>query len=420
MVKPAQPKYYNLFWRWHFYAGLIVTPIVLILAFTGGLYLFQPQIEAWKYGDRLYLSGAYEGAVDHDAIIQKAKQQYRAKQLHGYQPPTAPDQSAQVVLTDADGEKRTVFLHPGTHVVLGTVDEKWRLMNVARDIHRGLLLGTTGRIITELAACWLIVMIVTGIYLWWPRGDKNRGKAIPRLQAKGRLLWRELHAIPGAWVSLWALALLFTGLPWAIVWGGILSNAAHKAGEGFPKAVFEARPVSTSDAKLPEISMNQLMRIAAKNNITYGFRIDYPWWEKGAYALLPTRQVHNAEHMQYLFFDRRTGEVLAQYGWKDLGKVGRLTSLGVAFHEGRLFGDLNQILNFIAVLGVISLCITGPVMWWKRKPAKGIGAPRVMAKPKLSGPLVALIVLLGVLLPLFGISALLIFLGDKLLVKWMK
>ena len=418
MAKPAQSKYYNLFWRWHFYAGLIITPIVLILAVTGGLYLFQPQIEGWKYHDRIFLKEVYEGAVNHDAIIAAAKKQFGAKQVHSYQPPAAPDQSVQVVLTAGNGEKLTAFLHPGTHQVLGTVDEKWRLMNVAREIHRGLLLGTPGRVITELTACWLIVMILTGIYLWWPRGDKSRGSAFPRIKAKGRLLWREFHAVSGAWISLWVLALLLTGLPWAMVWGGILSDAARKAGEAFPAAVFDARPISTSDAALPEISMNRLMVIAVKNNITHGFKIDYPWWEKGSYALIPTRQPHDSEHMQYLFFDRRTGKILERYGWEDLGKVGRLTSLGVAFHEGRLFGSLNQILNFIAVLGVISLCITGPIMWWKRKPKNALGAPRVGAKLALSKPLIGLIVLIGILLPLFGLSLVLILLCDMLLTKW--
>ncbi|WP_078412295.1 PepSY domain-containing protein [Priestia abyssalis] len=36
---------YKLVWRWHFYAVLIFTPVLLILAITGGTYLFKSQLE---------------------------------------------------------------------------------------------------------------------------------------------------------------------------------------------------------------------------------------------------------------------------------------------------------------------------------------------------------------------------------------
>jgi uncharacterized iron-regulated membrane protein len=416
----AKPPYYNFFWRWHFYAGLIVTPIILIMAITGGIYLLQPQIEDWMYGDRLYLNAEYQGAIDHDAIIQAAKDQLSAKQVHSYQPPATSNQTAQVVLTAKDGAKLTAFLNPGTHEVLGTVGEKWRLMNVARDIHKGLLLGTPGRVITELAACWLIVMIATGLYLWWPRKNKERGALVPNTKASGRKLWREFHAVPGAWVGLWILALLITGLPWSMVWGGLLSDISTRAGEGFPKAVFAARPISTSNEELPEVSMNQLFHTISQKSITHAFKIDYPWWEKGSYALMPLRHGGQSQDLAFLFFDRRSGDILDGYRWDDLGKVGRLTSLGVAFHEGRLFGSANQLLNLIAVLVLITMCISGPIMWWKRKPQKALGAPRLPEKVKLPKKVMVIIAVVGILLPLFGASVLLILIGEKLAAKMRK
>jgi uncharacterized iron-regulated membrane protein len=213
---------------------------------------------------------------------------------------------------------------------------------------------------------------------------------------------------------VWILALLFTGLPWSMVWGGLLSDISTKVGEGFPKAIFEARPMSKSDNNLPDISMNKLFDEIAQKDIKHGFKIDYPWWEKGSYSLMPLRHGCSSENMAYLFFDRKSGDILAQYRWEDLGKVGRLTSLGVAFHEGRLFGDANQILNLIAVLVLISLCITGPVMWWKRKPQKSLGTPSLPKNMKLPKKFVIIIFLTGILLPLFGASVLLIIAGEKL------
>ena len=39
-------KLYRAIWRWHFYAGLFVVPFILLLALTGAIYLFKPQLDA--------------------------------------------------------------------------------------------------------------------------------------------------------------------------------------------------------------------------------------------------------------------------------------------------------------------------------------------------------------------------------------
>lgn len=49
--KTARTSLYQTVWRWHFYAGLIFLPFLLILAVTGGVYLFKPQIENHLYKD---------------------------------------------------------------------------------------------------------------------------------------------------------------------------------------------------------------------------------------------------------------------------------------------------------------------------------------------------------------------------------
>lgn len=45
--------FYRLVWKWHFLASLYVLPFMAMLAVTGGIYLYKPQIEAWPYADRM-------------------------------------------------------------------------------------------------------------------------------------------------------------------------------------------------------------------------------------------------------------------------------------------------------------------------------------------------------------------------------
>ena len=58
MSKP-NVSFYNLAWRWHFYAGLFVAPFMILLALTGIVYLFKPQLDALMYSDLLTVKPAH-------------------------------------------------------------------------------------------------------------------------------------------------------------------------------------------------------------------------------------------------------------------------------------------------------------------------------------------------------------------------
>jgi uncharacterized iron-regulated membrane protein len=49
-------KPYLTTWRWHFCSGLFVVPFMLMLAITGLVILFQPQIEEIQYRDRIFVT----------------------------------------------------------------------------------------------------------------------------------------------------------------------------------------------------------------------------------------------------------------------------------------------------------------------------------------------------------------------------
>ena len=83
--------------------------------------------------------------------------------------------------------------------------------------------------------------------------------------------------------------------------------------------------------------------------------------------------------------------------------------VGVAAHEGQLFGAANQVLGLVTALGLITLCVSAIVMWWRRRPdgALGMPAPRI-PEFRIGAPLGIAILALCVLLPVFGVSVLLL------------
>lgn len=77
---------------------------------------------------------------------------------------------------------------------------------------------------------------------------------------------------------------------------------------------------------------------------------------------------------------------------------------GVETHVGRQFGPVNQWLLLASCVLLIFTVMFGIVMWWSRRPRGKLGAPPVPAEFKLPGAFIAIIVALGILFPLVGLS----------------
>ncbi|NKJ50503.1 peptidase [Burkholderia sp. SG-MS1] len=236
---------YRTLWRWHFYAGLFVMPFLVVLAITGTLYCFQPQIEPLLYRHRLIVESQATPRLPDNALLAKA----RAAMPPGSSAVTAviasdPRRSTEYVFRLADGNKLSVYLNPYNGEVLGTLSVERRFMQVDRMLHRKLLLGKPGELLMELAACWTLVMIGTGVALWWPR-EKTTARAalLPRLTLKGRPLWKNLHAVMGIWLALGALAFVLTGLPWSGSWGQQFKALATAANLGAPPGSWGGLPL---------------------------------------------------------------------------------------------------------------------------------------------------------------------------------
>ena len=430
---------YAAIWRWHFYAGLFCIPFVLWLSITGSIYLFRPQIEAVI--DRPYthlpMTGARASAAAQAGAAVRA---VPGSVLHRYQLPDRPDDAVQVIVGASTTETR-VYVHPQTLAILKTVDEDSRLMRIISRLHGELLIGTLGSYLVELAASWAIVMIVSGLFLWWPRGRGLGGVLYPRLRSGGRRFWRDLHGVTGFWVSFLALFLLFSGLPWAKSWGSYL-KAVRTVAEGQvvkqdwatgqadtmrARAAADAGTRAMADDHAehggmvmahPVISYAPLDRLvatvrpldlAAPVLIAPPAGAGQPWTAKSDAANRPLRTD--------LTLDGATGALLTRKDFAQRRLIDRIVGYGVAAHEGQLFGWANQLLGLVTAIGLTLLSLSSVVLWWRRRPDGRLGAPQARIRPAVSFAFVALLVAFGIVLPLLGISMLAVWLVEHVLLR---
>ncbi len=408
-------------WRWHFHAGMFCIPFVILLALTGSIYLFKPQIDAFadRDVDSLSLTGR---PASGEAQIAAALASQPGSKLFTYEIPREPDDAVRVHLYSPDGTGRIVYVHPETLQVLKSVAHTARLTEIVKTLHGELFAGRTGSILVELAASWAVIMLVTGLYLWWPRETRGFGGLLyPRLREGRRVLWRDLHAVTGIWVSLLALFLLITALPWTPIWGAGFKELRTlgtpdlqqdwSAGRSAEHAG-HLRELRARELGSP-LSLDEIVRRVNALQLEPPVRVYLPSDRQPFWRIRSETQ--NRPRVRELELDRVDGALLRDQRFGSQPLVDRIVGIGVAAHEGQLFGAANQALGLFTALGLLTLCVSAIVMWWRRRPGGklGIPAPRV-PQFRIGAPLMALIVTLGIVLPLFGVSVLLLSLLPKM------
>lgn len=448
---------YRMIWRWHFYAAVFVLPLMVLLSISGTIYLFKPQIERWE--ERAYQSLPTAGALPASVQLAAARAAVPGAAWTSYRLPQYAGDAAVVRLKRQDGGATDVFVSPQGKV-LGQIAPESRIIAIDRKIHGQLLLGRSGSWLVELAASWAIVMIATGLYLWWPKhgGAWGAGVLWPRLHLGGRAFWRDMHAVTGFWVAGLALVLLFTGLPWASAWGsgfkavreefgwvkgpqdwtiggkvadgGGDEHAGHGAGaasmpdmagmEGMASMHHHHAGSAGYNAAL----FDTMVAHAAAEHLAFPALVIPPGAPAGeggfgrpAKGWVVKSDAQNRPLRVVLRYDGQTGAFKAREDITNRHPIDKVMAYGIAWHEGQLFGLINQLIGVLTALMLITLSVSGFVMWRRRKPEGELGAPpRFSQAGRLKGiGAWALLVFLLLWLPMFTGSLVILLLLDRLI-----
>jgi uncharacterized iron-regulated membrane protein len=406
---------YRTIWRWHFYAGLMVIPFIIVLALSGTFFLFKPQIERWE--ERAFQNLPTANAVPASTQVQSALAAFPGASFHSYRLAERAGDAGMVHLALAEqGAMRDVFVSP-QGAVLGSLNPDTRLIEFVRRIHGQLLLGPRGSWLVELASSWAIVMIVTGLYLWWPRGRALAGVLWPR---RGTPL-RDLHAVTGFWVSGFALVLLLTGLPWADVWGGAFKALRTEMGwvQGKQDWTVGGRTATSGEhiahdhgamqaAATPSLATLDLLSARASSEML-AFPVLISVDSNSAWTVKSDSQ--NRPLRMAIRYDNQ-GTELSRERFTDRHPIDQVIGYGIAWHEGALFGVVNQAIGVATTLALLTLCVAGFMLWRRRRPTGVLGAPRAPGDTRKPVVVAVATLTLALLLPLLAASLLLLWLFD--------
>ena len=423
---------YRAVWRWHFYAGLVVVPFLITLAVTGLIMVYGNSIETFL-GKKYHVSpGGERTSIVAQTLAAQAAVPDGTVRLF-VSPPA--DDRASVFIVNASDKDHVVSIDPHGAKVLGSIakDDTWFYW--ANHIHGTLLIGDIGDRMIEIAAGLGIILVLTGLYLWWPRGAAGVARLLfPNLSLRGRPLWKSLHMTAGFYISVVLLFFFVSGLSWTGVWGAKftqawstfpaakwdnvpLSDKTHASmNHGALKEVpwtLEQTPLPASGSNagavgIPAgtpVNLDTVAAFAKSIGFDEQFRVNLPSGDDGVYTISADSMdadTTNPMGDRTVHIDQYTGKILADVKFADYGLAGKAMAVGIALHEATM-GLWNTLLNTLFCLTVIFMCASGVVMWWKRRPAGTIGSPLYPRDYRVPRAILGIAAVVSVLFPLTGL-----------------
>lgn len=357
----------------HLWLGLSVGLIVVFLGITGCMLAFQREIESIthtydyvKAENREFLQPSQLGKIAQAALPDRM--------LHSVTY-GEKDKSAQVAFYHFEPSYYyIVYINPYSGEVLKVKDMDRDFFRILIDGHFYLWLPPhIGQPIVATATLIFLIMMITGLILWWPR---NKAARKQRFSIKWNARWRrvnyDLHNVFGFYMTWVAIFIALTGLVFGFQWfakavywttsGGkqIVEFYEPTAGKAITSdmpaidRIYQKMKAEYTTAETIEVHypINDSVAIGAGANPDAGtyWKIDYRWFDQS------TLQEVDVKHLYGRFTTASTADKIARMNY-DL-------------HVGAIGGITTKIIAFFASLIAASLPITGFYIWWGRRRKK--------------------------------------------------
>jgi len=446
--------FYKAVWRWHFYAGVFVVPFMLILAVTGIMMMYIGFFDG-RDGEKIIVP-----VPENNTMISLEKQSQIAKSsIVGSNVVELIKASSEnrvnvFRLKLEDGTQKMIAVNPYSGKIIKDWERRQGWYDLADNIHSDLLIGKTGDRILEISAGFGIILIITGLYLWWPR-DRRISKVLAfDFSLKDREFFKNFHVTLGVYVSIFFFLFLLSGMSWTGVWGAKivqawstfpaqkwdkipLSDKTHASlnygpSEGMPWAIEHTNlPMSGSKMGLKgtldneKINIDSIVNLANKIGFKERYRVSFPKGETGVWTINQDTMNSDSKNPfvdKTVHIDRYTGKILAKVTFDDYSLAGKVMAVSIPIHMG-LVTIWNLIINTLICLSVIALSITGLVMWWKRRPANSgfkLSAPPMPKNLPHWKNAMFIMLLVSLFFPLVGITLIVVLALDILVFSKIK
>jgi len=429
---------HSSFWRSlyrliHIYAGIFIAPLILVAAITGLLYAITPQLEQAIYKDVLYVEPLNQAQYKLSQQIDAAKKVMpMSAQVIEVRPAPSSDQTTRVIFSDRINNftSEAVFIDPFTlqakgHLAVYGTSGILPFRTTLDQLHSNLLLGKWGRFYSELAASWLGILTLTGLYNWWKRRQNFK---IRQTQKNKLLRW---HSTLGLVLFPLLLLIAITGLTWS-EWAGDNIRVARQ----WLNWQTPTLATSLQEDNLPTVMHHEHHEMPHSENVNLNIisseydtvlsmarahgidaaqiQIKPPTSGNQAWTVAEIQRKWPTQ-ADSIAIDMEQHKVIDQLAFKDYSLVAKLTRWGVDAHIGILFGWINQLVLALYALALCIMIIYAYRAAFKNSNLKHMTTHFVSqslflwnhATRQHKVLMMSVFIMLGISLPVFGFSVLL-------------
>jgi len=359
----------------HLWLGLGSGLLVLFLGITGCILAFEVEIRSItesfrkvKAEDKRYLPPSQLRAIAEKHLV--------SKKAWGVEYP-GKGKAATASYWD-DTHYEIVFMNPYTGEVLKHKNMNRDFFRIVLDGHFYLWLPHhIGQPIVASATLIFLIMMITGLVLWWPR---NKAARKQRFTVKWNVRWRrrnyDLHNVLGFYMTWVAIFIAITGLVFGFQW---FAKSVYWVTSGGQAKVEDKHPVSDSTQN-PSVA-NMADYLWEKDSRTKKENESISVW----FANQPSDPIETVinhrpgtyYNSDFFHYDQYTGKLLPAQGsydgkFKEAKLADKLVRMNYDIHVGAVLGLPGKILAFFASLIAASLPVTGFIIWWGRNRKKQV------------------------------------------------
>lgn len=367
-------RFKKLIGQVHLWLGLASGLIVVVVGLTGCIYVFQIEISS--------VTDPWRAIPDSPSAAKLSPSQLKAiaeKQLPGKTVKYVGYEKNKASFVGLFGKDYSLglFIHPYTGQVLKTRNFKKGddFFSFVLHGHRALWLPyETGRPIIGYAILVFVLMLITGLILWWPKkwNKHNRKKSFTvGWKASFKRVNYDLHNVLGFYTMVMLFVIALTGLVWSFAWVSKSIYWLSSAGKAQPKFERPLSDTTISTASAIHQPTDTLWRrfTQQKPAVLLLFFPD----NKAASVQANINSQQDKNHgIQIFYFDQYSLRPLKGGGvyakpYREAGIADQISRLNYDIHTGQVGGLPTKILAFIASLVAASLPVTGFIIWWGKK-----------------------------------------------------
>ena len=353
------------FRRIHLYLGLSAGLVIMTSCFTGAVLVFEEELQHAFHKER-YDVKAVGSPLSLDRLVASLKEKEPKAVITRVQVYSDPARS--VVINYNGGKKNQAFINPYTGDVIELYKYQDTFFYTMFALHRWLLGGDIGKLITGIATLVFVFILITGIILWWP---KSKRILLQRLKIKSnagsKRLTHDLHIVLGFYSAIFLFVFAFTGLAWSFEWfnKGIykVTNSPVKG----PKP-----PQSTFNAGSKTVDLEQALTEAKQQMpgvIFYNINLPKDSIEAISITSLSKTAAHTSA-TDAIYLDQYTGRKIGQLYFNERSTGAQVRATFKPVHTGSIWGLPSKIIAMIVCLLGSSFPITGTLIWINRSRKK--------------------------------------------------